>query len=171
MEEARDLTLYEEDFYGKKEAHENTRNLVVFRLANEWYGVEITEVREVVNFEKLFYLPSSPEHIAGIFNLRGNILSVTDLKKVFGLPPEELTEHSRLVVVSFGNFETALLVDEVTEPQEVPVSGISPALATIAPEKAEYLTGAVHVGRKFIGILKVEKIFRIGGETREGGSV
>ena len=161
MDENHGLTLYEEDFYGKKESREKTLNLVVFRLANEWYGVMITDVREVVNFEKISFLPSSPEHITGIFNLRGNILSVTDLKKVFNLAAEEMTERSRLVVVSAGNFETALLVDEVAEPIEVPLAGISPALATITPEKAERLSGAVHVGRKFIGILKVEEIFRL----------
>jgi len=163
MDEQQSLTLYEEDFYGKKASLEETVNLVVFRLANEWYGVAITDVREVVNFEKIFYLPSSPEHITGIFNLRGNILSVTDLKKVFSLPAEEMTANSRLVVVSSGHFETALLVDEVSEPMEVPLAGISPALATITPEKAEHLSGAIHVGRKLIGVLKVANIFRVKG--------
>ncbi len=168
MDEPQNLTLYEEDFYGSKEAAEKLIKLVVFRVASEWYGVEITMVREVVNFEKISYLPSSPEHIVGIFNLRGNILSVTDLKKLLGLPAEDVTIKSRLVIVRAGVYETALLVDEVTEPLEVSASQISPALATISPDHAEYLSGAAHMGKRFIGILKVEKIFRVvegGGEA------
>lgn len=161
MDDQQGLTLYEEDFYGKKEASEKTVMLVVFRLANEWYGVEISEVHEVVSFEKITYLPSCPEHIVGIFNLRGSLLSVTDLKKVFGLAAEDQMESSRLVVVSSGSYETALLVDEVIEPLEMPASAILPALATISPEKMEYLAGAVHVGRRFVGILKIEKIFKV----------
>ncbi|MBF0387254.1 MAG: chemotaxis protein CheW [Candidatus Omnitrophica bacterium] len=159
MDEQRGLTLYEDEFYGGDEAGEKTVMLVVFRVASEWYAVEITSVREVVNFEKISYLPSSPEHIVGIFNLRGNILSVTDLKKLLGLPAEELTARSRLVIVRAGVYETALLVDEVAEPMEVPVSRISPALVTIAADRAEFLSGAIHQGKRFIGILRVDKLF------------
>ncbi|MBF0521420.1 MAG: purine-binding chemotaxis protein CheW [Candidatus Omnitrophica bacterium] len=160
MEDTQNLTLYEDDFYGKNEAQEKLIQFVVFRAASEWYGVEITNVREVVNFEKITYLPSSPEHIAGIFSLRGNILSATDLKKIFGLPAQNLTEKSKLVIIKSGILETGILVDDVTEPLDVPADQIDPTLTTIAPERADYLSGTCHVGEKFIGILKAEKILQ-----------
>jgi purine-binding chemotaxis protein CheW len=160
MGDTQGLTLYEEDFYGRKEVKLKVVQLVVFRISNEWYGIEITSVREVVNFEKITFLPSCPEHIAGIFNLRGNILSVTDLKKIFGLPPEEITGESKLVVIKSGNIEGGLLVDAVIEPLEVPADQIDPALTTIAPDRAEYLSGICSINRKFIGILNAEKILQ-----------
>ncbi len=160
MGEHQRVTLREEDLYAKAEAREDTLTLVVFRLASEWYGIKIADVNEVLNVEKIAFLPSSPEYIAGIFNLRGNILSVTDLRKVFGLPHEELTARSRLVVISSGALETGLLVDEVVEPLEVPLSRIDPALVTIAPDRAECLSGTTHIDKKFIGILKIEMILR-----------
>ena len=98
-QEQQKITLYEGDFYERQEIKQETIQLVVFRLSNEWYGVEISQAREVIKIGKMTYLPSSPEHIAGIVNLRGDILSVTDLKSFFGLSQEELTEKSRLVVI------------------------------------------------------------------------
>jgi len=152
------LTLYEEELYETKEPKEETIRLVVFRLSDEWYGVGISKVKEVDKVEKISYLPSSPDQIAGIVNLRGNILAVMDLKKIFNLPQEPLTERSRLVVVEEGILEVGLLSDAVVEVAEVPVKKIEPALSTLDATKVEYLTGQVKIGDKLVGILNVERI-------------
>lgn len=155
---AEEIALYEEDLYEKEELKEETLQLVVFRLAQEWYGVEITKVKEVIKVEKIAYLPSGPEYIAGIVNLRGNILSVTDLKRIFGLPHEELTETTRIVAIEPGIMETGLLVDDVAEAMEVPVRKIEPPLSTMAPEMVEYIEGQCKVDDKLIALLNVEKV-------------
>jgi purine-binding chemotaxis protein CheW len=153
-------TLYERDLYEDKEVEEETAKLAIFRVSNEWYGVDISKTREVARIETITYLPSSPEHIAGIVNLRGDILSVTDLKRIFGLPSEQLTGKSRLVVIESGDLETGLLVDEVDEVMDVAVSKIHPTLATISAEKADFLTGEYRIDGKLIGILNIEKILK-----------
>lgn len=153
-------TLYEKDFYDDNDVKEETVRFVVFRISNEWYGVEISKAREIANIENITYLPSSPEYIAGIVNLRGDILSVTDLKKIFGLPSEQLTEKSKLVVIESAGIETGLLVDEIDEVMDAQVSKIHPTLTTISPERADYLTGEYKTDNKLIGILNVEKILK-----------
>lgn len=153
-------TLYERDLYEDEEVKEEIVKLAIFRVSNEWYGVDISKTREVARIETITYLPSSPEHIAGIVNLRGDILSVTDLKRIFGLPAEQLTEKSRLVVIESGDLETGLLVDEVDEVMDVAVSKIHPTLATISAEKADFLTGEYRIDGKLIGILNIEKILK-----------
>ncbi len=160
MPEEERLTLYEEDFYRGNDVEEDVFQLVVFRLSREWYGVEITKTREILKIEGITYLPSSPEHVAGIFNLRGNILSVTDLKSVFGLPYEEMTERSRIVVVESGIIETGFLVDELAEVTDVPVSKIDPTLTTISPHRADYLDGECRIDDKLIGVLNIKEILR-----------
>lgn len=152
------IDLYEEDIYEKKEVKGDAIQLVVFRLSTEWYGVEISKAKEVIKVETVTYLPSSPGHIAGIVNVRGNILSVTDLKKLFGLAQTGLTDDSRLVVIDSSGIETGLLVDEVDEVVEAPLCKIDPALTTIVPEKSEYITGECQVGNKLIGILNIDKV-------------
>lgn len=147
-----------EDLYEREEPEEEKLQLVVFRLAREWYGVEITKVKEIIKAGKITYLPSSPEHIAGIVNLRGNILSVTDLKTMFSLPHEEPTEKARIIAIESGILETGLLVDEVVESIELPLSQIEPALLTIPAEGGQYIEGQCKVDNKLIALISVEKI-------------
>jgi purine-binding chemotaxis protein CheW len=156
-EAVKDMGPYE-DLYGREAPKEETQQLVVFRLTREWYGVEITKVKEVIKVGKITYLPSSPEHIAGIVNLRGYILSVLDLKTLFGLPHEESTGKTRIIAIESGILETGFLVDEVVESIEVPVSKIELALLTIPAEGAKYLAGQCKVDDKLIAIINVEKV-------------
>jgi len=154
-----DMTHDTEDLYEREEPKEETFQLVVFRLTREWYGVEITKVKEVIKVGKITYLPSSPEHIAGIVNLRGNILSVTDLKTIFNLPYEEPTKKTRIIAIESGIFETGFLVDEVIESIEVPVSKVEPALLTLPAEGGKYIEAQCQLGSKLIALINVEKIF------------
>ncbi len=157
-EAVEDMAHYKEDLYEREELKEETLQLVVFRLAREWYGVEITKVKEVIKAGKITYLPSSPEHIAGIINLRGYILSVTDLKTIFSLTHEEPTAKTRIIAIESGILETGFLVDEVVESIEVPVSKIELALLTIPAEGAKYIEGQCKVDDKLIALVNVEKV-------------
>ncbi|PIV20611.1 MAG: chemotaxis protein CheW [Deltaproteobacteria bacterium CG03_land_8_20_14_0_80_45_14] len=157
-ETVEDMAQYKEDLYEREELKEETLQLVVFRLAREWYGVEITKVKEVIKVGKITYLPSSPEHIAGIVNLRGNILSVTDLKTIFSLPHEEPTEKARIIAIESGVLETGFLVDEVVESIEVPVSKIEPALLTLPAEGGKYIEGQCKVDNKLVALISVEEV-------------
>jgi len=148
----------EDDFYERKELKEETLQFIVFRLAQEWYGVAITKVKEIIKVGKVTYLPSSPEYIAGIVSLRGNILSVTDLKTIFGLSYEEPAEKARIIAVESGILETGLLVDEVVESIEVPVSKIEPPLLTLPAEGGRYIEGQCRTGSKLVALISVEKI-------------
>jgi purine-binding chemotaxis protein CheW len=163
-----DVDSYGQDLYEREAPEEETLQLVVFRLNREWYGVEITKVKEVIKMGKITYLPSCPEHIAGIVNLRGYILSVTDLKPIFGLPHEEPTEKTRIIAIESGIFETGLLVDEVVASIEVPLSKIELALLTLPVERAKYLEGQCKADDKLIAIVNVEKVSEKRVQTGEG---
>ncbi len=157
-EAVRGIGFPNEDLYEREELKEQTRQIIVFRLSQEWYGVEITKVREATRVGKITYLPSSPAYIAGIVNLRGKILSVTDLRTMMGLPQEELTDKTRIIAVESGMLETGLLVDEVLESIEVPVSKIEPPLVTLPSEEGGCIEGQCKVDNKLIALISVEKI-------------
>jgi purine-binding chemotaxis protein CheW len=157
-EVAEDIAHYKEDLYEREELKEEVRELIIFRLSREWYGIEIAKVKEVIKVSKITYLPSSPEYIAGIVNLRGNILSVTDLKTILSLPHEDLTEKTRIIAIDFGIVETGFLVDEVVESIEVPVSKIEDPLLTLPPEGAKYIEGQCKVNHKLIALINVGKV-------------
>jgi len=157
-EAGEDIAHYKEELYEREELKEENQQLVIFRLAQEWYGVEISKVKEVIRVGKITYLPSSPEYITGIISLRGNILSVTDLKTIFNLLHEEPSGKTRILAIESGVLETGFLVDEVVESIEVPVSKLEPALLTIPAEGAKYIVGQCQVGDKLIAIINVEKV-------------
>jgi len=157
-ETVEEIACHEKDLYEREELKEETRQIVVFRLSREWYGVEITKVKEVIKVGRITYLPSSPEYIVGIVNLRGKILSVTDLKTLLGLPHEEPTDKTRIIAVESGMLETGFLVDEAIESIEVPVSKIEPALRTLPTEQADYIEGQCKAADRLIALVSVEKI-------------
>ena len=153
-----DFNLRQVDLYEREAPKEEVLQLVIFRLNREWYGVEMVKVKEVVKVGRITYLPSCPEHIAGIVNLRGYILSVTDLKPLLGLTHEESTERTRIIAIESGIFETGFLVDEVVESIEVPLRKIEPVLLILPAERAKYLEGQCKVNEKLIAIVNVEKV-------------
>ena len=153
------IPLTDEDLYGEeRNVEEPVEQFIPFRLGAEWYSVSITKIREVLRAGQITYLPSAPSHIAGIINRRGNILSVTDPKRLFGVPPSPRTEQNRIVVVEAQGTETGLLVDEVEEVVAVPLSHLESPLSTLDPERAAYLEHTCRSGERLMAILRVEKL-------------
>jgi len=89
--------------------------VVVFRLAEEEFGVDINNVKEIVRLPDITPIPRSPEYVAGICNLRGNVLPVIDTRNRFSMETEATTDHTRLLVVESGGVQTSLIVDSVRE--------------------------------------------------------
>jgi len=154
------VTIYEEDFYASKETTEEFLQILAFRLSQEWYGINVAKIKVINKVQPITYLPFAPASIAGIINFRGDMVSVTDLKKILGLPDSEMTETARLVVVESGPCATALLVDQIDEIITVPVSQIYAKLETLAPQTAEYIEAGCKLGKKLLGILNVERILQ-----------
>jgi len=154
----RNLIQEGEDLYERKDLREEVLPVIVFRLSREWYGVEMTKIKEILKKPRITFLPSAPRYIVGIMNLRGNILSVTDLKKVLGFPQEESSEGTRIIAVESGLLETGFLVDEVVESLEMPVSKIKPVPPSTSPERGKYLEGLFRWGNRLVALISVEKI-------------
>src|SRR3979490_133788 len=75
------------------------RQLVVFQLGAEFYGVEISRVHEIIRLQEVTRVPHSPAFVEGVINLRGKVISVINLRRRFGLPAAGDTPAGRLVVV------------------------------------------------------------------------
>lgn len=152
------LSLYEDELYGEQEAKEAMGQLVIFCLGDEWYAVDILYVSEVVPAPLLTLLPFVPDHILGIFNLRGTIVSVTDLKTILRLPTEESKEKSRIVVIENRGIATGLLVDGSVKAEEIPLSKIEALVSTLDEEKKELIEGQVEWQGRLIAVLNAQKV-------------
>ncbi len=72
---------------------------VTYRLGDETYGINVMQVQEVLRYTEIAPVPGAPDYVLGIINLRGNVVTVIDTRARFGLPPEEVTDNTRIVII------------------------------------------------------------------------
>ncbi|MCL6635699.1 MAG: chemotaxis protein CheW, partial [Peptococcaceae bacterium] len=117
-----------------------------FRLAGERYAIEPAYVQEVSLLKDATPLPCTPPFVAGVINLRGRILPVIDLKKLFHLPEEDRPGNGRVIVIHGGGAEFGILADAVPGVRTIPGADLQPPLPTLTGVRAEYLKGVTGEG-------------------------
>ena len=115
--------------------------VVEFTLAYEQYAVESCYVRQVAALEHLTPLPCTPAFVLGIVNLRGAILPVIDLRKLFELPERGLTDLHRIIVLQSGKILFGILADTVTSVRRILLAHLQPSLPTLTGVRKNYLKG------------------------------
>ncbi|GJQ20291.1 MAG: hypothetical protein HBSIN02_06460 [Bacteroidia bacterium] len=120
---------------------EEAAEFVEFTLAAERYGVETPFVREVYPLRDLTPLPGAPSFVLGIINVRGEILSVIDLKTFFDLPHHGLTDLNKAIVLHSPAMEFAILADTILGVNTISPRDLRPALPTLTGIREEYLKG------------------------------
>lgn len=114
---------------------------VEFRLADETYGLSTVVVQEVCPLKELLSLPGTPAFISGITLLRGEIVSVVDLRKFFDLPTRGITPVNRLLILRSPGLSFALLTDSVSGIRQIPAASLQTALPTLEGIRQDYLAG------------------------------
>jgi len=115
--------------------------VVSFLLGQEKYGVETRYVREVCPMNELTLLPGTPPFVLGIVNVRGQVLSVIDIGKLFDLPQRGVGELDRIIVLQHGGMELGLLGNSILGVKQVSVDELQPTLPTLTGLRGEYLRG------------------------------
>ena len=131
--------------------------IVEFMLAHEKYGVETSFVREIHPLTNLTPLPCTPAFVLGVVNLRGEIVSVIDIKKFFELPEKGLTDLNKVVVLQSEAMRFGVLADAVLGVRRVPVAELQPSLPTLTGIREQYLKG---VTSERTIVLDAEKLLR-----------
>ena len=134
------------------------RQRVVFDLNEEAYGIDISQVREIIRMQEITRVPRAPEFIEGVINLRGKVIPVVDLRARFSMPGTERTDEHRIVVVDVSGQDIGMVVDAVTEVSRIPSSSIEPPSNVITTNDSEYLTGIVKTDEKLIILLDIAKV-------------
>ena len=130
-------------------------DIVVFRLASETYGLESAYVREAYPLKDYTPLPGVPTFVLGVANVRGQILSVVDLKKFFNLPEKGLGQLNKLIILHSELMEFGILVDDISGARAIALDSIQASPPTVSGIGAEYLRGVTSEG---VIILDADKI-------------
>ncbi|MGD0886278.1 MAG: chemotaxis protein CheW [Thermodesulfovibrionales bacterium] len=115
--------------------------IVEFLLAYEKYGVDTSYVREVYPLNDLTPVPCTPPFLLGVINVRGQVLSVIDIKKFFDLPEKGLGDLNKVIIVRSDAMEFGILADAVLGVSGVFVNELQPSLPTLTGIRKEYLRG------------------------------
>jgi purine-binding chemotaxis protein CheW len=115
--------------------------VVEFLLASEKYGIESSYIREVYPLKELTPLPGTPPFVLGVVSVRGQILSVVDLKKFFDLPDKGLTDLNKIIVLKHNGIEFGVLADVILGLRALRAQDIQPAPPTLTGVREEYLRG------------------------------
>jgi purine-binding chemotaxis protein CheW len=129
--------------------------VVEFLLAYETYGIESSYVREICSLKELTPVPCTPPFVLGIINVRGQIVSVIDMKIFFDLPEHGLTDLNKVIIVHDEKMEFGILADSILGVRKIRREEIQPPLPTLTGVGAEYLTG---VTKEPLVILDMAKI-------------
>jgi purine-binding chemotaxis protein CheW len=114
---------------------------VTFRLDAEKYGIDVMRVREVLRNTEIAPVPGAPDFVLGIINLRGNVVTVIDTRKRFGMPPKAIDEASRIVILEAGDEVVGMMVDSVAEVVDLRASSIETAPNVGNDESAKFIQG------------------------------
>lgn len=112
-----------------------------FTLANERYAIESSWVSEVVPLRELTPLPGTPAFVLGIIHLRGEVISVLDLKKFFELPERGLSDLDKAIILDDGAMQFAILADAIVGVRRLLLDDVQPPLPMLTEVRAEYLLG------------------------------
>jgi len=145
--------------------------LVGFKTGNEYFGVPIGKVKEIVRVPEITAVPDTPEFLNGVINLRGRIIPVIELNKRLCVAGTGRKKSNRVLVLELDGSVVGLLVESSSEILKVPEELIEPPPGIISSLGAEYVTGVGKLKDKLIVLLDVAKLLSPEEMKKIDGSV
>ncbi|MGK7939794.1 MAG: chemotaxis protein CheW [Crocosphaera sp.] len=136
--------------------------LAIISLNGEYFGLDLQTVREFINISDLTKIPCCPQHILGNINLRGEIVTLVDLRSCLNLPLDSAKINTQAVVIEVDDLVAGLPVDQVFDVMYLPQKNINPVPIAMESGKHKYVLGTASYAEKMFSILDLSKIFRQG---------
>jgi purine-binding chemotaxis protein CheW len=129
---------------------------VVFRLADESYGIDIFRVNEIIRLREITPVPRTESHVKGLVNLRGKTIPVIDLRSRFSLPEAEESDTSRIIVVESDAGQIGVVVDAVTEVLTLHVDQIEQTPQMVTDNENQFVKAVAKTNDKLITLLDLD---------------
>jgi purine-binding chemotaxis protein CheW len=141
-----------------------------FFVQGNLFGVEVETVQEVIRHQNMTPVPLAPEEVAGLINLRGQIVTAVDLRRRLGVGNRREGELPMNVVVRTTDGAVSLLVDEIDDVVEVEDNDFEPAPDTLANSSRELIRGVYKLGRGLLLVLDTQRAVNIQLPAAEGSA-
>ncbi|MEA3372421.1 MAG: chemotaxis protein CheW [Campylobacterota bacterium] len=138
---------------------EEVVQLVGFIVGEEEYSVPILSIQEIIKPIEWTRVPQTPTYVLGVFNLRGSVIPLVDLRQKFGLSVQKHTDDTRFIVMKHEDETAGFVIDRLTEAIRLSKSAIGPAPETIEKDKS-LIEGVGKQDDRILTILKVDKLLK-----------
>lgn len=138
-----------------------TRRVIMFDIVGERYGLAIENVSEIFRPCGITPVPGARENIAGVTNLRGEIITVLDLAGILEVRnSDSQPSEAQIVIAETESGSAGLLVDRIAGIVDIAISAVDPPLNTLEKVRAEHLLGEFKVDDRLVGLLNPANILR-----------
>jgi purine-binding chemotaxis protein CheW len=143
----------------------NTQELIVFQVGDILCGTEILHIQEINKQLDITPVHHAPSYVRGVLNLRGQIITVIDLRKKFNIPSRPLDDEMRIVIVRFHGESIGLLVDGVQDVLRAEAEDIEPSPGHLSGISGAYFAGIYKMPRGLVAILNFEGLLACKGKA------
>ncbi len=136
------------------------KQFVLFDIGDEEFGVNITEVKEIIKMEEITVIPNAESYIKGVINLRGGIIVVIDLAMKLAIPIQETSKNTRIVVLDIDKNFVGIIVNSATEVIRLSQKEIKAPPKMITKKiNANYISGVGVIDERLLILLNIKKLF------------
>lgn len=135
--------------------------LVIFKLGTEEFGVDISQVREIIRVGEITRIPGSPVYVDGVINLRGQVTTVVNLRNRLGLDGRPMDTNARIMIMEVDKNVIGVMVDSVTEVKNMAssqIEGLPEALSTSV--SADYIHGVGKLDNRLLILVDLKQVIR-----------
>ena len=147
--------------------------MVTFSLSGKDYAIDIMKVKEIAKAGRFTYVPNALPFVLGVYNLRGDIIPIIDLRLFFNIemPEREYDALENMLIVSVGELTFGVVVDEIDKVVGIQKSSINPPHPLFGDISIKYIQGVVEVNNRLYILLDIEKIFGSKSDSKSSESV
>lgn len=131
---------------------------VIFKLDKEYYGIPINKVISIEKMENSTRIPNSPRHVKGVINLRGEVISLIDLRQKLNMEIKEVDNNTRIIIVSSDDIIAGLIVDSSSEVMEIHKDNIDNPPSSYENEYLSYIQGIGKTSDRLVILLELSRI-------------
>ncbi|WP_102400967.1 chemotaxis protein CheW [Haloimpatiens massiliensis] len=128
--------------------------VVVFKLQDEEFAVETAKIQSISDTMEITRVPKAPDYIRGLINLRGNIITLLNLKLLLDIESNDV-EQENIIIVSINEESIGIIVDVVEEVLEIEESVIE---SVSEKDKKEYIKGIINFKNRIVTLIDIDKL-------------
>ncbi len=153
-------------------ASNETGRYLIFDLGDESYAVPLLKVREVIAQTEITPVPYTPPHFKGVMNLRGQVISVIDMRMKFKMKTAAFTPETAIIILDLNPVSLGIIVDSVNSVMPLRADQINPSPNIESSIATDYITGIARIDNRLILILEIEKTLSLDelSQVRKQGS-